>query len=276
MKKSIYGILLVLIILLCSACNGSVTRGIRHAGYSVGGNFACSRFFPKDKEDVSYERIKYITGSHIINTEGKIYELSLGQVYANKENCKEAQTDIKVKAIFDNKIVKGIDNKYYYLVGQNNIESYKEVTPLDNSYYLYDLLLKDKDVVKVITANSSNGTYYILKTDGNVYENVIMTKERNRPPEIVSSKTVFDVSEFGSEIIDFNYVGNSSATYVRTEDKIFRMLITNKDKCSKYADVNCNYQMQEDTQLGEYLDKIIAFNGSTIITDYNQIFNLSN
>lgn len=276
MKKSIYSILLVFIIVLCSACNGSVTRGIRHAGYNLDKKFACSRFIPKKKDDVSYEKVRYITGTHIINTDGKIYEISLGQVYENKENCKEAPTDIKVKAIFDNKIIKGMDNKYYYLVSQNNIDSYREVTPLDNSYYLYDLLLKDKDVVKVITANSSNGTYYILKTDGNVYENVIMTKERNRPPEIVSSKTVFDVSEFGSEIIDFNYVGNSSATYVRTEDKIFRMLITNKDKCSKYADVNCNYQMQEDTQLGEYLDKIIAFNGSTIITDYNQIFNLSN
>lgn len=274
MKKSIYGILLVLVVLLCSACNGNVTRGIRHAGYSVGDKFTCSRFFPKDKDDVSYERIKYITGSHIINTEGKIYELSLGQLYANKENCKEAQTNIKVKAIFDNSIVKATDNKYYYLVGQNNTESYREVTPLDNSYYLYDLLLKGNDVVKVMTANSSNGSYYVLKTDGNVYENIVMTKDRNKPPEVVSSKTIYDVTEYGSNILDFNFVGNSGATYIKTEDKIYRMLMTNKDKCTKYADITCNYQMQEDTQLEEFRDRIIAFNGSTIITDYKQIFTL--
>lgn len=274
MKKSIYGILLVIVVLLCSACNGNVTRGIRHAGYSVGDKFTCSRFFPKDKDDVSYERIKYITGSHIINTEGKIYELSLGQLYANKENCKEAQTNIKVKAIFDNSIVKATDNKYYYLVGQNNTESYREVTPLDNSYYLYDLLLKGNDVVKVMTANSSNGSYYVLKTDGNVYENIVMTKDRNKPPEVVSSKTIYDVTEYGSNILDFNFVGNSGATYIKTEDKIYRMLMTNKDKCTKYADITCNYQMQEDTQLEEFRDRIIAFNGSTIITDYRQVFTL--
>ena len=276
MKKVIYFCFICVIVLLCSACNGSITRGIRHAGFNVGKKFTCDRFYPKDKEDTNYDKIRYFTGSHLINEDGVIYEVSLDQVFSNEQNCKVADTSIVVKAIMDNKIIKASDGKYYYLVGGDGIPSYSEVTKIDNNYDTYDLLLKDSNVVKIITVNLNMGIYYTLKNDGNIYEIIVYKKDHNSVPEITSSRIVYDKGEFGGDIIDFNYVGNSENTYIKTVDRIYRMQKVNKKECLKYADVKCIYEMSEDAELEEYLDKIIVYNGSTIITDYKQVFSLQN
>jgi len=276
MKRNVCLSLLLLIILLCTACNGNITRDIRHAGYSVDKKFVCKRFYPENKDDTSYDKIKYFTDTHVINDDGEIFEITLEQQYSNGENCKEANANITVVAIMDNKIVKATDGKYYYLAGQN-IANYTEVPSTDNSYEIYNLLLRERDIVKVITANSSTGSYYVLKSDGNVYELIVTARDYNNPATITSSKVIYDNVEFGSNIVDFNYAGNSEKTYVRTEDnKIYRMRITNKKECTKYADVNCDYVMEEDETLNKYIDKIIAFNGGYLITDYKQGFTLKN
>ncbi len=273
MKKKMF--LLIIVIILCTACNGNVTRDIRHSGFTVGNKFNCSRFFPKNKDDTSYEKIAYMTGTHIINDEGKLYEISLGQPFANKENCKEADTSIKVKALLNWDIVKGSDGKYYYLSTQNNVAMYSEITISDHSYYLYDLLLKDDDVVRVITADGSAGLYYILKTDGNIYGNVIVAPNYNSLPQLVSTQIVFSKSDYGSRIVDFAYYGNSLGTFIRTEDTVYRMKVTNYADCSKYADIQCQFEMKEDPIFVKYKDRILAYNGSYILTDYKQLFTVS-
>lgn len=276
MKKIKFVILAVLILVCCSACNGTITREIRHAGFSMGDTFTCDNFYPKEKEDTNYEKIKYFTGSHLINSEGKIYELSLGQKFANDQNCKVSDTNIVVKAIFDDKIVKGIDNKYYYLVGSNDVSSYSVIPETDNSYLIYDLLLKADDVIKVITANSSTGLYYVLKDDGNIYGYTISKKDYNSLPTVTSTTVAYSKNDYGAKIIDFNYAGESLNTFLRTDDKIFRMKITNSEECNKYADIKCNYQMLEDEIFNTYKDVIISYNGNTLITNYKQMFTVAN
>ena len=54
------------------------------------------------------------------------------------------------------------------------------------------------------------------------------------------------------------------------------MRAINYEKCSKYADVTCIYRVEKDEVLDKYKDRIIAYNGKTLITDYKQVFNLSN
>lgn len=275
-KKILIVSILVLIILLCSGCNGSVTRDIRHAGFTVGSEFICDVFYPSNSNDTNYNKIKYLTGTNIIDKNGYIYEVSLGQVYENKQNCKKANTDISVKAIFDNKIVKASDNKYYYLVSDNSVVRYSVVPETDNSYELYNLLLSSDDVVKVVTANSSTGVYYILKSDGNVYSYVVNKADYKSPLKVNSITIEYDKTSYDSKIIDFNYAGDSTATYIKTEDSVYRMKITNYDKCSKYADVVCTYDLSEDEIFKKYNDRIIAYNGSVLITDYKKVFSVSN
>jgi hypothetical protein len=275
-KRIIFISLLLVMVFVCSACDGNVTRDLRHDGFAVSTKFECDIFYPKNKEDTSYKKIKYLTENNIIDSTGKIYEVSLGGVYVNKKNCKSANTSIYVKAIFDDKIVKSTDNKYYYLVGENSVSSYSEVPTTDNSYELYNLLLKENDVVKAVTADSSSGVYYVLKTDGNVYSYNITKASYNAPLKIVSTSIAYDKSDYDSKIIDFKYAGEASSTYIRTEDSLYRMKITNYDKCSKYVDIDCKYNLEEDTTFNKYKDRIIAFNGSVLITDYKQIFTVSN
>ena len=265
-------LVMCLIVLFCSACDGDVTRDIRHDGFNVGGNFICSAFFPADKEDTSYQRIKYLTGTHIITSEGNIYEYNLQQTYANKMNCKPAETQLVVKAIYDNKIIKATDNNYYYLVGENSVSPYTAVTSGDNNYEIYDLLLKGEDVVKVSTANSNTGTYYVLKTDGNIYSYTIQKADRNSPAAITSTSIIYNKNDYGNTIIDFNYAGDSINTFIRTTDKVFRMRITNSEECTKYADIQCTFEISESEAFTNWGDRIIAFNGSTLITDYKKIF----
>lgn len=273
-KRIVLFSLLFIIVFLCSACNGTVTKDIRHDGFTVSSKFICDTFYPSNKNDTLYKKIKYLTNNNIIDSNGYIYEVSLGQVYGNDQNCKRANTDIAVKAIYDNKIFKGNDNKYYYLDDNNNITKYSLVLETDNSYELYNVLLKDEDVVKVITADSSRGIYYILKTDGNVYSYTITRADYSSPLRIISKTIVYDKGDYGSSIIDFNYKGESTSTYIKTEDSIYRMKITNYEKCSKYADVNCIYRIEKDDVLNKYKDRIIVFNGNTLITDYKQVFTI--
>ena len=275
MKKK-YLILFLIILFFCAGCNGTITRKIRHSGFTVGSEFNCSVFYPKDNKDIYYSKIKYFTGSHVIDAEGKIYEVSLQIKYSNNENCKEVYTDIRVQAIFDNKIIKGKDNKYYYLFSQDDNPSYTQVPTTDNQYSIYNLLLKDANVVKVQSVSSNSGIYYVLKSDGNVYETVINSQDRNSPPKIVGNNIVYNRLDYNDSIIDFNYAGDSINTFVRTQNKVFRMRIKNSNECKKYADILCDYEMAEDSLFEEYKDRIITFNGTTLITDYKRMFTVAN
>ena len=49
MKKRVLLVLLFLVVIICTACNGNVTRDIRHAGFSVGEKFQCSYFYSNGK-----------------------------------------------------------------------------------------------------------------------------------------------------------------------------------------------------------------------------------
>ena len=268
-------VICLLLLLCCTGCDGNVTRDIRHAGFAVGTKIECDPFFAAKKDEVPREKILYFTANHIINTDGKIYDLSLGQTYASGQNCREANTSIRVKAIMDDKIVKGTDGKYYYIIGQNKVEAYTEVPTTDNSYAVYDILLREDDVVKVITADNSIGLYYVLKVDGNIYGNIVTSQDRQSPPKLISTQIVYDMTDYEGRIIDFNYAGDSIASFVKTENKVFRMRIKNLDECSKYADVQCQYEIQEDPMFEQYKDRIVTYNGSTLITDYHMMFTVA-
>lgn len=277
-RKMILLSFIFLVALFCTGCDGDITRALRRDGFQNSDKkFICSPFFPKNKDDVDYEKIKFMTSNHIVNQDGKLYEYSASNLFSSSENCIEARAFFSVKAIMDDTIAKGFDNKYYSLSsGSNNQSLYSEIRSNDNNYYIYQLLLQDDSVVKVTTVDSGGGLYYVLKTDGNIYLYTIKKNDRNSLPMIIGSSIVYNQSSYGERIIDYNYAGDSVATYIQLESgRVFRMNATNLEECSKYIDIPCQYELLEDETLFKYKDRIIAYNGSSLITDYHKYFSMS-
>ena len=274
MKKFIMIAFIVAFVVLCTGCDGNVTRDIRHAGFSVGSKFECAKIYAKDNNGGFSTKVRYFLGDYLIDEDGEIYEVSLSQKYSNGENCMKAKTTVHVDAIFDNRIIKGTDGKYYYLGGQSNLPNYSAVPTTDNSYTIYDILLKDKDVVKAMTADNSSGLYYVLKTDGNVYGYTISTQNRNTPARLTGTRIIYSKDDYGN-IVDFNYAGNSLTTFVKSETQLYRMKITNSKDCGEFRDVECKFVMQEDSMYEKHASRIVVYNGSTLITDYKTIFTVT-
>lgn len=277
MKSKFKLVVLSLIVLFCcSGCNGNITREIRHAGFSLDNNeFLCDPLMPDDDEDLSYAKTRYLTENLMITEDGKVYEVSLGQRYSSDQNCRKADTKIEVEIIMDNNIVKSSDGKYYYLNESNDREAYSEVLTTDKEYSLYKILFSDATNVKVITVDSNVGSYYVLKNDGNVYNYVITRVDNQSDYSISKSDVVFNKNDYDSKIVDFNYAGDSLDTFIRTENKVYRMKHTNHEECQKYADVECKYEMKEDSIFELYRDKILVYNGTKLITTYGKMFSVA-
>lgn len=267
MKKVL---ILILLILICTGCNGNTTRDIRHQGYSMNGLFKCERVYSKDKND-PVDKIKYLIDGGYVNQNGELYDVSLSGIFSNEENCKKSVFTHKIKAIYNTDIVKADDNLLYYIKATDKNEAYSLVNNLNELYPLYSLLLRDEDILKV--QSISELEYYILKADGNIYD-YVLSKDDNNNYSVVSTNIIYDKSGYGN-IVDFYYAGNSLRTYLISDKGIYRMNISNRDVCSKYVDVVCEYEFVLNEVLTKYKDRIIAYNGNNIITDYGQIFNIS-
>lgn len=278
MKKKIMCLIICLSILLLTACDGDVTRALRHDGFALSGSeFICTSLTPLNDKDTNYTKIKYLASNFAVLEDGSIYDISLSKVYANKENCKKSTFTGKVVAIFDDTIIKASDNKFYYTSANTSATPYSEVTENDNNYQILSLLFSDSTVTKVETVDSNTGSYYVLKTDGNVYNYIITRADYNSPYAVTSNNIIYSKINYGSNnIIDFNYSSSTpTATYVKTSTSIYRTQATNKDKCTKYADVTCTYKMSSDDTLNKYSSKILYFGPTILITTYKKEFTIA-
>ena len=276
MKKSVLLITIILSILLITGCNGTVTREIRQDGFNLmQDSLVCKALIPEKEGLKANKKILYMNQTMAYSKDGDIYEMSMGQKYANGENCKKVNTSFKVDAYMDDNIVKGKDNKFYYTISQSNNNNYSEVNINDDSYAKYKILLDNKEVKKVITIDESNGIYYVLLDDGNVYKYIITRDEYNEPYKLKYKTIIYDSNDLDGKIIDFNFDGGTKEkTYLKTKNTIYRMQVTNKNKCTKYADVECKYSLKKDDILTKYYNNKILYYGSDIlITTYGRTFN---
>lgn len=269
MKKKLSIVFIVVFVLLfATACKGTVTRTLRHEGFNVSGDIQCKMLYD-GKEG---EKIKYLAGDKLITEDGKIFDFSKEKAFSTGSNCRLADTDLRVVALFDNSVFKAQDGKFYLLSTNNDAIEYQEVISTDNYYKVYELLLKPDDTIKVITADSNKGVYFVLKNDGNVYVYSVTQGEGNSA-SITGTSVVYSKDDYGGQIVDFNYAGNSAATFVRTiTNKVYFMKPTNSKECSQYADVVCNYEMEEAPFFEKYYDYVLVYNGQTVITTYHRVF----
>ncbi len=274
MRNKLKIVFVFMMVLGFCGCDGDVTRDIRHAGYTLNSEkFVCSDLMPKDDSDISYKKIKYFNNEYIITEEGDIYEISLNLKYSNDENCKKANASFQVDGLFGD-VARAKDGKIYYLTTQNTASKYSAVSNSEDSYQLYNLLLSDKNNLKIQAIDSSTGSYYILKTDGNVYNYIVSRDKDNKNYVIVSSNIAYSKTEYNGDIVDFSYKKNDISSYIKTNKQVFRLRASNYEDCQKYADVECVYKMTEDDAFIKHREKILAFNGINLITTYGRTFNV--
>ena len=254
---------------------GNVTRGIRHAGFNLSGSeFTCNLLLSGKKNEKAYTKLKYVSSTKAITADGKVYELSLGQKFSNEQNCMETDKfSKKVVAIMDDSVIKADDGNLYYLNTNGNTMAYSQVTVNDNAYGVYSVLFSDDDVVKIVTVDGNSGIYFVLKNDGNIYKMIVTRVSSQMPYVLTSSEIVYSKGRYG-KIIDFNYVGVNTGTYIWSENSIYRMKKANSEECGKYADVKCEYVMEEDVDLIKYIDYVFGFNGQLLISSYGKVFNV--
>ena len=274
MKKK-YFIIILLVILFCSGCDGTITRKIRQSGFSVSDSvIECPILINDTPKDGTYDKIRFLSDVFAISETGNIYELSLSGVYSNDMNCKKAGKGIKAEAIYNDSVVRSKDGNYYYLFGKEDIAAYSKVNKEDQFYTLYKELLAD-DVIRSVVVNTNSNEYYVLKEDGNVYKYVFKYDRETGIFSLDSSdEIVYSKSKYG-KILDFDYVGETVGTYIRSEDGYYRYVIDNLEECSKYVDIDCQYSLKKDEALTEYKDRIIAFSGTMLITDYGRVFTVT-
>lgn len=276
MKKIVSLIGVILICCFITGCKGDITRTIRHSGFNLSSSeFVCDYFISDTEKNLYIRKMKFLSSNFIVDDNGQVYDMSLSKLYSNNQNCLISDFSTPIVAMFDNTIGMGEDLKYYYMNNSNNVKAYSEVGISDNSYGLYDILFKVPSVIKIITVDQSSGVYYLLKNDGNVYKYVVTRSDPQSPLTIVSNEVVYSKEEYGF-ITDFNYSNNAvNSTYILSETSFYRMVISNKESCSKYADVECVYDLKNDVDLLAQKDYISGYNGSLLITNYGKVFNVA-
>ena len=254
MKKFKLLFLFIFMMFICTGCGDSeVTRDLRHSGFTMDKEpFNCKALIPDPSRQS--EKIKYLGSNYAITTNGVIHEISFGQKFSNDKHCMRANTELNVEAIIGEVVFKAKDNKIYYFKGGQGV-AYTEVPFSDSNYATYRFFFDDPAIVKVQSVGDSS--YYVLKNNGTVY-NYVLKKER-WGISLISSNTVYTAENLGSKILDFNYAGDESeATFVRTEDKIFRNEALNRKDCREYVDIVCEYEFAEVATLTKYYDRIMA------------------
>lgn len=101
MKKIIRICIFVIgIVFLCTGCDGNVTRDIRHTGYTLNGDsFKCENFsFKNEATGEMVNKIRYLTSTHIIGEDGKVFEISLSKKYLDGQNCYDIGSKVYVQA----------------------------------------------------------------------------------------------------------------------------------------------------------------------------------
>lgn len=264
MKKCILFCLLLCLVFLCTGCEGDITRGIRHAGYNLSGSdLICNDIITK-YNNTDYTKIKFLTSNLAIMSDDRIYEFSFSKQYSSGQNCRISVFDKKVISIFNSNVAK-CDDGYYTLVTNGDVPAFSKLSDVS----LYDIILGE-DVVKAVSVDESSGIYYLLKGDGNIYKYVV--SKNNNSYSLVSSEVIYSKETFGY-IYDFGYSDeNPLGTYIRTDEKIYRKIVSNSNECQKYADISCKYEFVEDADLIVYDDYILGYNGTTLITNYGRVF----
>ena len=201
----------------------------------------------------TFNNVKTTFDSNIIINDGYLYNINLDLIFSNEQNCMK---------ISDVNVIKSIDNYYIsndkkiYIVKEDGLTEYKVDGKVPN-YLIEDEVLKAYSY-----GNSNEFKYYVLKKDGKIYD-IEFTREfhfGNGVGVYTFNKIKEEIyKEFEDELITSFTVSNKEINYVVTTNGVYTNKITNPE-CMNYADIDCKYELTENTILTENMETINYIN----------------
>ena len=224
------------------------------------GTFSCEVF----------ENVRNTFDNNIIINNGKLYNISLGLKYSNEQNCKEI-SDVEITKVVNNYYI-GSDSKVY-TIDENGIKEYQ------NTGKIPTYMMGEEILMAHSYGTSSEYKYYVLKTDGKIYD-VTFTREFHFEDGVgtykynVVEEKVY--KEFEDEKIKSFDVVDGEVDFVFTAKGVYINKVTNME-CYQYADVECVYELSkndvmkvsmEDVSYINHFDRTIRYINSNTVYSF--------
>ena len=180
-------------------------------------------------------------GNIIIN-DGNLYSISIDLKFSNEQNCMKVD---------DTKITKVINNYYIDEEGNAYIINDSGLKKANADGKIPQYMMEDDVLMAHSYGQADLYTYYVLKTDGKIYD---VTFERDfhfangvgTYRYTVKEEKVY--KEFEDEKIKSFDIVSGNLDYVITDKGLYVSKVTNME-CHEYADIDCVYDLVSNTTL---------------------------
>ncbi len=189
---------------------------------------------------------------NVVISNGNLYSITLDSKFSNEQSCLK---------LGDNTISKVVDDYYIDLDGNvfkiNSLELELVTDDVMPEYF------KGEDVLMASRyGKSSEYKYYVLKSDGNIYDmsfkrSFYFTKGIGHAKYEVISDELY--KEISGETIQSFMVSNDKITFLKTDHGIYLNSVSNPE-CTDYLDVTCKYALNKFDKLNRPIDEIKYIN----------------
>lgn len=246
--KIIIPVIVILIILILALTRQENSKSFTNELLKLGFKDSPEQFICEDikkESNLMMSTRKY----SFIAIDGEVYNISFSKKFSNEQNCEKRNFETKVTSHIDN-IVVGEDKKYYSV--------YEDLIPKEDLEFQYNI----EDIVE-------KGYQFVLKKDGNIYyqEN---KEDTDFTLKYKKEDVEGNIQRFG--IINSDYTENEERKIVVMTDKaIYYTKANNKEKCKKFADVKCDYELIKDKILSKYRKYILYVDDTILITTEGKV-----
>ena len=227
-------------------------------GYVYEKNIDSQKYTCDKLEDV------WIMGStYFITNSGEIYKFNSEKKFSeNNQNCIRESLNLVVNKYYDGAFL-ATDGKYYrFDFDEFNRFEIKE-TDMSNSKVYLDYF-KDEDIkfVKSFKFDDENkkNHYYVIKTDGKIYEYVISWYFDDDAMERVyvldSAELFYSIDNEYIKYYEIEYEESDKFKYIVTDKGIYVPEAVNKE-CETYEDIKCEYKYVKEKYMNSIFKDVI-------------------
>lgn len=229
-------------------------------------------------DELKTNEIMYLGYNYVVFKNGEMYSIlnDEQELYSNNQQCKKVDLSFKIKQVLSSYLID--ENNNYYQVEYDSNGDIKIL--VNNEVYGVIKTLVENGNVKDFSSyyNSENDRieYYVLKTDGNIYEQNYDTKFDEyygyQISTLVDEKIVLSNEIYGN-INGFMMNNSNEIDIIYTSNGIYVLKEIGED-CGKYQDVKCAKELVLSEEYKKFGSEIRYTGFPYSLTNDNVIFDL--